>query len=91
MKNKMTEEERKRYFGILVEDLYSRLKIISEGTIDEDRKKEIAAKEIYEFYEEYKEKYGIKSIDEIMKELDRVNASMEKTNKLSKETEKEER
>ncbi len=73
----MTEEERKRYFGILVENLYSKLQIVSEGTVQ--NKKEIATKLIHDFYKEYKNDYGIENIEEIIRELDRVNENIKKS------------
>ena len=75
--NNMTEEERKRYFGILVENLYSKLQIVSEGTVQ--NKKEIATKLIHDFYKEYKNDYGIENIEEIIRELDRVNENIKKS------------
>lgn len=84
----MTEDERRRYFGVLVEDLYGRLKVISEGTISASEKKEMSTRMIYEFYTDYKEYYGIENIEEITKELDRVNNDMKK---VGREREVEER
>lgn len=75
----MTEEERKRYFGILVENLYGQLKTISEGTISISDKKEMAKGMIHDFYTNYKEDYNIANIEEVMKELDRVNENMKKS------------
>ncbi len=75
--NNMTEEERKRYFNILVENLYSQLQIVSEGTVQ--NKKEIATKLIHDFYKEYKDDYDIENIEEVMKELDRVNENIKKS------------
>ena len=63
----MTEDERRRYFGVLVEDLYGRLKAISEGTISASEKKKMSTRMIYEFYTDYKEYYGIENIEEITK------------------------
>ena len=74
----MTEEERKRYFGILVEQiLYKTLQFISESTLK--NKKEAAAEEILKFYEEYKDEYDLKSIKDVEDELDRVKKEMKKT------------
>lgn len=75
----MTEEERKRYFGILVEDLYHSLQLLQESTIPD--KKEKAAKMIHEFYKDYKEGYEIKDIKEVIKGLDKVNENMKKSGK----------
>ncbi len=70
----MTEEERKRYFGILVEQLYRTLQVLSESTLP--NKKKEAAKVIYDFYIENKEDYKIESVQEVIQELNRVNGDM---------------
>lgn len=70
----MTEEERRRYFGILLESLYDNLQVLAESTLL--NKREIAAELIHEFYKDYKEDYKIKDIKEITKGLDRVNQNM---------------
>lgn len=70
----MTEEERKRYFGILLESLYDNLQVLAESTLS--NKREIAAELIHEFYKDYKEDYKIKDIKEITQGLDRVNQNM---------------
>ena len=73
----MTEEERKRHFGFLVEQiLYKNLQLISESTLK--NKKEIAAQQIVDFYEEYKEQYNLKNIKDVEDELDRVKKDMKK-------------
>ena len=73
----MTEEERKRHFGFLVEQiLYKNLQLISESILK--NKKEMAAKQIAEFYEEYKEQYSLKSIKDVEDELDRIKESIKK-------------
>ncbi len=82
----MTEEERKRYFGALVENLYSQLKAVSECTIP--NKSEIATKIIYDFYIDYKDDYVIENIEEIMRELDRVDNDMKKNRRQKEETER---
>ena len=74
MKSNMKEEERKRYFGVLIENLYSQLQLISEGTIP--NKKEIATKTIADFYKEYKKIYGIENINAVLQELERVDKDM---------------
>lgn len=74
----MTEEERKRYFGALVENLYGNLRAISEGTKSKEYKREMATRMIYDFYTDHKEDYKIESIEEITKELDRVDRDMKK-------------
>lgn len=70
----MTEEERKRYFGILLESLYDNLQVLAESTLS--NKREIAAELIHDFYKDYKEDYKIKDIKEITQGLDRVNQNM---------------
>lgn len=70
----MTEEERKRYFGILLESLYDNLQVLAESTLS--NKREIAAELIHDFYKDYKEDYKIKDIKEITRGLDRVNQNM---------------
>lgn len=70
----MTEEERRRYFGILLESLYDNLQVLAESTLL--NKREIAAELIHEFYKDYKEDYKIKDIKEITQGLDRVNQNM---------------
>ena len=75
----MTEEERKRYFGVLVENLYGQLKAISEGTMSVEDKREIATKMIYDFYTDYKGDYNIENIEEVTKELDRVDRDIKKS------------
>lgn len=72
----MTDEERKRYLGILIEDLYEHLQIIAESNRPD--KEELAAKVIHDFYITHKDDYGIKGIKTITKELDRVKRNMEK-------------
>lgn len=73
----MTEEERKRYFGALVENLYSNLQIVSESTVQ--NKGEIATKLIWDFYNDYKEDYKLNHIEDVMRELDRVKGDMKKS------------
>lgn len=74
----MTEEEKDRYLGFLIENLYCRLKSMSEGTISKENKREIAIKAIYKFYINHKEEYGIKDIEEVTKELYKVHENMNK-------------
>ncbi len=38
----------------------------------------MAAQQILDFYEEYKEKYNIKSIEEITEKLDQIKKNIEK-------------
>ena len=73
----MTEEERKIYFKGSVEYLYKTLAVLSETTLP--NKKERAANAIHDFYKEYKEEYKIESIEEVVKELDRVNSYMKES------------
>ena len=70
----MTEEQRKRHFRVLVEKLYKDLQTIAEGTIPD--KKQMATRIIYNFYEDYKKDYKIQNIEEVIKELDNLNANM---------------
>ena len=75
----MTEEEKKRYFGVLIEDLYNKLHIVSEGTVQ--NKKEIATKLINEFYREFKDEYGIDNIEKIITALAEVNEKVKNVHK----------
>ena len=75
----MTEEERKRYFGALIEILYDNLQALQESNVPE--KKEKAAKIVYDFYIDHKEEYNIKDIKEVIKGLDQINEKMDKTRK----------
>lgn len=73
----MTEEDRKRNFSILVElVLYEHLQLISESTVK--NKGELAAKQIAQFYEEYKEQFNLKNIKEVEDELEKVKKSVAK-------------
>ena len=73
----MTDEERKHYFGVLVENLYSQVKAIINESNWED-KEDRAKKLINDFYEYNKEEYNINSIEEVIKELDRVDKDIKK-------------
>ncbi len=78
----MTEEERKIHFGFLVEQiLYKNLQFISESTVK--NKKEMAAQQIADFYEEYKEQYKLKSIKDVEDELDRIKNEIKKLKKIT--------
>lgn len=85
----MTEEERKRYFSVLVENLYSKLQIVAEGTVQ--NKNEIASRMIYNFYEKHKDNYGIENIEEVFRELNRVDNNMKKERGKKEEKEQPEK
>ena len=62
----MTDEERERYFGVLVEQrLYEYLQLLSESTKKD--KKKLAAQAIKQFYEENKEQFQLKDPDDVIK------------------------
>ena len=82
--NDMTEAEKKLHFNTLVEDLYKQLKTVEEGTVPD--KIDIVTKMIYDFYIENKEFYGLNNIEDVAKELDRVNKAHQKL-KNEKDTE----
>ncbi len=73
----MTEEERKRYFGALVEQLYTHLKVVSESNRSD--KGEIATKLIWDFYNDYKEDYKLEDIEDVVSELDRVDRDIKRS------------
>ena len=58
------------YLGILLEDLYSKLQLIAESTVN--NKKEIAAQMIFDFYLKHKDTYQISSVEEVERELDKI-------------------
>lgn len=77
--NNMTDEERKMYFDILAENLYSKLKMVSEGTVP--NKKEMMEVLIQNFYEKFKEDYNIKNTGEVKEKLCEIGKKIEELHK----------
>lgn len=82
----MTEEERKRYFGVLVENLYSQLQVVSESNRSD--KGELATEIIWNFYNKYKEDYKLNHIEDVTRELDRVDRDIKKSHVEREQEEK---
>ena len=66
--------EKERYcVKILAEELYSNLKLVSEGTAEtEDEKRKTAAQLIHFFYMKYKDVYHINSLQEVEEVLEEI-------------------